>query len=216
MTLNNKINVTLICNSVAIILLAITSFLHSYRFHSDKDIVQNSNYVQDLYIQKMTLSYYSCKERLVESLDAYIEEIAPHSAMNSLTFVNYCEEYDIDVFFVLSQCQIESKFATVGLGSKTYSAFNIKAYDGKGDKYMDKYKHPDLSIEPYIKVLKDTYLVDGVTEFNLMDNYVNINGQRYASDEQYETKLRSVYEKLLTKYEPIYNEYKKYKLLSGK
>ena len=92
MTLNNKINVTLICNSVAIILLAVASFLHSYRFHSDKDIAQNSNYVQDLYIQKMTLSYYSCKERLVESLDAYIEEIAPHSAMNSLTFVNYCEE----------------------------------------------------------------------------------------------------------------------------
>ena len=182
--------------SISSILLLISlwqifSWIDDYR---DERVNLTNNYVQDLYIQKMSLSYYSSKERLVNALDNYINEVAPHSAMNSLTFVNYCEEYDIDVFFVISQCQVESKFATVGLGGKTYSAFNIKAYDGKGDKYMDKYKHPDLSIEPYMRVLRETYLVNDVTEFNLMEkeNYVNVNGKRYATDEQYENKLRSI------------------------
>lgn len=176
---------------------------------------QGGNYVQNIYRQRINLSYYGAKDALTDSIDKYIHEIAPNSCMNGLTFINECESDNIDLFFVLSQCQIESKFATTGLGAKTNSAFNVNTYEGKGDAYVDKYLHPDKSIKPYITILKDNYLVNGLTELNLLENFVNVKGNRYATDENYEYKLRSVYENLLTKYDSIYKEYKKYKLLSG-
>lgn len=188
-------------------------FADSSPLNSEKQ--KQISYVQNLYVNRLDLKYFGSKNALVDSIDTYINEIAPNSSMNGLTFVEECEENDVDLFFVLAQCQIESKFATRGLGCKTNSAFNIKAYDGKGSTYMDKYKHPDMSIKPYLEIIKETYLVHDTTEMDLMDNYINQNGNRYASDENYEKKLRTVYEKLNTRFETTYNEFKKYKLLSG-
>ena len=71
------------------------------------------------------------KEKMSKSLDNYIGTVAPQSGMNAISFINECEEYDIDLFFVIAQCQLESNFATTGLGAKTRSAFNIKAYECK-------------------------------------------------------------------------------------
>lgn len=174
---------------------------------------ENLMYAKDLYVQKLELEYNASKNALIDSIDAYIKSIAPYSNMNGLSFVNDCEEYNVDLFFVLAQCQIESKFATTGLGAKTNSAFNIKAYDGHGDKFMSKYKHPDLSIKPYLKIITTTYLDDDTTELHLLQNYVNLNGNRYATDEKYEEKLLYTYNKISTKLDNVYNQYKRYKML---
>jgi hypothetical protein len=111
------------------------------------------NYVFKIFRDNLELDYYGAKDTLVDAIDAYIKEIAPASVMNGLAFVNNCDEYNMDLFFVVAQAQVESSFATTGLGHKMNSAFNVKAYDGKGSKHMDKHSHPDESIEPYIKLL---------------------------------------------------------------
>jgi hypothetical protein len=175
----------------------------------------NIEYVKDTYLEKLQLNFYSSKNALADSIDKYIGTVAPQSGMNAISFINECEEYDIDLFFVIAQCQLESNFATTGLGAKTRSAFNIKAYDGKSDTYMDRYKHPDMSIKPYLHVIKTTYLDHDTTELSLLDNYINHNGDRYASDPQYEAKLRGIYAKLSSKYSNIYKEYQKYKMLTS-
>lgn len=180
---------------------------------SNNEYKDNIEYVKYTYLEKLQLNFYTSKNALADSLDNYIATVAPQSGMNAISFINECEEYDIDLFFVIAQCQLESNFATTGLGAKTHSAFNIKAYDGHSDKYMDKFKHPDMSIKPYLNVIKTTYLDHDTTELSLLDNYINHNGDRYASDPNYEAKLRNIYSKLVSKYDSIYKEYQKYKML---
>lgn len=174
------------------------------------------NYVFEVYRENLELDYYRSKDALVDVVDSYIKEVAPSSIMNGITFVNKCDEYNMNLFFVIAQAQIESAFATKGLGQKMNSAFNVKAYDGKGSKYMDKYHHPDESIEPYIVLIKNDYMGDSKTEMDLMDNYVNFEGKRYATNPDYEAMMLSTYKKLLDRYDKVYDEYLKYKTLSGK
>ena len=174
------------------------------------------NYVFEVYRENLELDYYRSKDVLVDVVDSYIKEIAPSSVMNGITFVNKCDEYNMNLFFVIAQAQIESSFATKGLGQKMNSAFNVKAYDGKGSKYMDKYDHPDDSIEPYIILVKKNYMGDSKTEMDLMNNYVNFEGKRYATNPDYEEMMLSTYKKLINRYDKVYDEYLKYKTLSGK
>ena len=174
------------------------------------------NYVFEVYRENLELDYYRSKDALVDVVDSYIKEIAPSSVMNGIAFVNKCDEYNMNLFFVIAQAQVESAFATKGLGQKMNSAFNVKAYDGKGSKYMDKYHHPDESIEPYIVLIKNDYMGDSKTEMDLMDNYVNFEGKRYATNPDYEAMMLSTYKKLIDRYDTVYDEYLKYKTLSGK
>lgn len=174
------------------------------------------NYVFEVYRENLELDYYRSKDALVDVVDSYIKEVAPSSIMNGIAFVNKCDEYNMNLFFVIAQAQVESAFATKGLGQKMNSAFNVKAYDGKGSKYMDKYHHPDESIEPYIVLIKNDYMGDSKTEMDLMDNYVNFEGKRYATNPDYEAMMLSTYKKLIDRYDKVYDEYLKYKTLSGK
>ena len=174
------------------------------------------NYVFEVYRENLELDYYRSKDVLVDVVDSYIKEVAPSSIMNGIAFVNKCDEYNMNLFFVMAQAQVESAFATKGLGQKMNSAFNVKAYDGKGSKYMDKYHHPDESIEPYIVLIKNDYMGDSKTEMDLMDNYVNFEGKRYATNPDYEAMMLSTYKKLIDRYDKVYDEYLKYKTLSRK
>ena len=174
------------------------------------------NYVFEVYRENLELDYYRSKDALVDVVDSYIKEVAPSSIMNGIAFVNKCDEYNMNLFFVIAQAQVESAFATKGLGQKMNSAFNVKAYDGKGSKYMDKYHHPDESIEPYIVLIKNDYMGDSKTEMDLMNNYVNFEGKRYATNPDYEAMMLSTYKKLIDRYDTVYDEYLKYKTLSGK
>lgn len=180
------------------------------RYYTEK------NYVFEVYRENLELDYYRSKDALVDVVDSYIKEVAPSSIMNGIAFVNKCDEYNMNLFFVMAQAQVESAFATKGLGQKMNSAFNVKAYDGKGSKYMDKYNHPDESIEPYIVLIKNDYMGDSKTEMDLMDNYVNFEGKRYATNPDYEAMMLSTYKKLIDRYDKVYDEYLKYKTLSGK
>lgn len=175
-----------------------------------------TNYVFEVYRQNLELDFYGAKDTLVDAIDSYIKEIAPSSVMNGIAFVNKCDEHNMDLFFVVAQAQVESTFATKGLGQKMNSAFNVKAYDGKGSKYMDKHHHPDESIEPYMVLVKKYYMGDSKTEMDLMNNYVDLSNKRYASNPEYETMMLSTYKKLVDRYGKLYDDYLKYKTLAGK
>ena len=72
--------------------------------------------------------------------------------------------------------------------------------------------------EPYLKVLTKDYLVGEKTEMDLLDKFVNKDGQRYASSADYEQQLRSAYQMIVTKtnISVLYAEYQKYKMICGK
>lgn len=133
-------------------------------------------------------------------VDNYIKSIAPTSKLSGKDIVEKCLEYNIDIAFVLAQGQIESHYGTTGTARKTNSVFNVGAYDGHSANKQNKngfgFNNPNDSIEPYLILLTNEYLVNGKTEYDLMNNYINYLGMRYASNNNYERMLKSIYNKI--------------------
>jgi len=178
------------------------------------------NYALEIYHDNIELTYEGARAELVKTIDLVIREVAPTTCMNGLAILRGCEKYDVDLFFVLAQGQLESHYGTKGLAQKTNSVFNVFAYDGHNYDQITqkgKYEHPDLSIEPYLELISKCYLVNGKTEKDLMVEYVNESGKRYATSELYEGNLLGIYNKLMENDTLVnaYREYVKYKVLSG-
>lgn len=164
------------------------------------------------------LHYQGLKDQLVEAADTYIQLVGPGSCLNGIVLVEACEKYNIDLKFALAQGHIESHFGTKGIASKTNSVFNVMSFDGVSAEHIISsgkgYSHPDHSVDPYMKLLTEKYLV-GKTEEDMFIKFENVQGQRYASNKNYEKQLLNTYEKIdsIVPITYIYNEYKKYKII---
>lgn len=199
-----------IVSIVAFIIILTTCIVNSFQ-------IKKCEYTCDVYRDNIELKYQSAKSQVIDEIDKYIKQVAPNSALNAITLFNLCEEYGVDIKFVLAQGHIESHFGTKGMARKTNSVFNVFAFDGQ--KYhkisrKGKYDHPDYSIEPYLKLLKNNYMV-GKTEYDLMNKFVNIDGKRYASDPLYENKLSNKFEYISssTKLDELISNYNMYKII---
>lgn len=146
-------------------------------------------------LKEAEITYWDYKCALVNEVQNYINSVAPSSNLRGYAIVEECEKYGIDVCFVLAQGEIESHFGTKGIASKLNSVFNVGIYDGKTiEEINNKYKfdYPNESIEPYLKLLIDRYLVNK-TEDDLMRKFVDINNKRYASNPNYEIMISERY-----------------------
>lgn len=175
-----------------------------------------TNYKYD-YLEEVSLSYWNCKYEIVQDMDKFIYSKVENTNISSIELLNLCEKYNIDIRLPLSQGLIESHYGTKGLATKTNSIFNMGAYDGwKYDKILGiyKYTHPNKSIEPYLKSLSKNYLGEDKTEADLLKNFVNSNGSRYASYKGYESELRLTWEEInnTTRLDSLLQEYNYYKL----
>lgn len=166
------------------------------------------------YQKQKELDYWEAKAQLVRSVQEYIDKNSSYSALSPLVLVDMCEKYDVDVRFVLAQAHIESHFGTKGLAARTNSVWNVGAYDGLDESQISKrfkYAHPDDSIEPYLKLLKEKYLVDGKTEMDLLKNFVSSDGKRYATYQNYEKEIQNKL-KNMTQIDSCLAEYRYMKL----
>ena len=146
-------------------------------------------------VKEYELKYWDTKAQLVDEVQNYINTVAPTSDLRAYALVDACEKYNIEVKFALAQGEIESHFGTKGLAIKTNSVWNVGACDNHS--YFDiintyKYSHPNESIEPYLKLLYRNYLTDEA-EAGLLKKFVDRNGNRFASDKNYEEKLNYKY-----------------------
>jgi len=147
---------------------------------------------------------YSVKEKfrlkLITEVDNYITKMAPSSKLNSGYLVSKCLEYNTDIIFVLSQALLESHFGTKGVAAKTNSVWNVGTYDN--GKILYTYDHPDHSVEPYLKLLNEKYLINvtssGDTIYKDLGHlvqdrgYINYAGNRFASARGYENGMRKL------------------------
>ena len=146
-------------------------------------------------MKEAEVTYWDYKVALINEVQNYITQIAPTSNLRGYALVEECEKYNIDICFVLAQGEIESHFGTKGIASKLNSVFNVGIYDGKTTEEIDnkyKFDYPNESIEPYLKLLIDRYLVNK-TEDDLMRKFVDINNKRYASNPNYEVMISERY-----------------------
>lgn len=123
---------------------------------------------------------------LIVEVDNYIKKYSPKSKMTAETIVSLALKYDYDLPLMLSQFHMESHFASYGVAYKTNNVANVGNMDDGTMLY--KFKHPDDSVEPYIKLMLKDYLVNKSVD-DLMINFVNYRNQRYASDKFYEKKI---------------------------
>ena len=147
--------------------------------------------------------YEIARNQLAIEVDNYISSVAPKANIDAFLMIDLCSEYGVDIRFVLAQGQIESHFATKGTAARTLSIFNVGAYDGHSASRQRRngfgFSDPNESIEPYLQLITTEYMVNGKTESDLMKNYVNNLGMRYASNPRYEKMLRSVYKRISNK-----------------
>jgi len=187
-------------------------FIISFSVHSCKREKYHHYTTYEIYISQNKLIFDSLKWSLVQQIDDYIISVAPSSSLNGLVLLNNCLKYDIDICFVLSQAEVESHFGTAGIARKTNSVFNVFAFDGHSYNKINKngkYRHPNDCVDPYMRLIKQDYLVGEKTEYDLLNNYVNKNGKRYASSEDYEHIL---YDKIV-KIKNSTNIYNTYQML---
>ena len=179
-----------------ITLIIIISILSIFLvFFIRKEIKESFRYRIAYYMQlEYEQEYWNCRGDVIEEIKKFIDKNAPGNKLSPYVLLTECDRYNVDIRFVLAQGLLESHYGTKGLAKKTNSVFNMGAFDGHGfDKIIGKYKYPDpnASISPYLKTLVKRYIVDGKTEWDLLNNFVDINGKRYASYKNYESELKS-------------------------
>ena len=120
--------------------------------------------------------------------------------LNPESLVKKAEKYNFDLPLLIAAAHYESCFGATPRARKTNSTFSVGAYDS--GKNMVTYKHPDDSIDGYIRLINNDYLINGKTIKDLLKpgGFVNKNGDRYASRKNYEKTLNSIRNKIISQY----------------
>ncbi len=148
------------------------------------------------WLAEMQVGYSGTFASLVDEVQAYIDSTAPFSGLRGLTIVRECSARKVSIAFVLAQGEVESCFGTKGLARKTNSVWNVGVFDTAGENELYRYSYPDESVPVYVKLIDERYLNYKTVE-DLLENFVNDRGERYASDLYYESKINIVYNKIL-------------------
>ena len=192
--MKDKIVILLICYFISIFAIVGVNTFNT----SDAEYTETSK--EEIYRKIMIAEYEESRNQLAIEVNNYITSVAPKANIDPYLMVDLCSEYGVDLRFVLAQGHVESHFATKGTAVRTLSIFNVGAYDGHSASRQKHngfgFENPNDSIEPYLKLITNEYMVNGKTESDLMKNYVNGLGKRYASNPKYESMLRSVYTRI--------------------
>lgn len=149
------------------------------------------------------------KEELVQAVDAYMKRNAPKNKLSAEKIVDLCLKHDYDLPLLLAQGKIESCFGTCGRARRTGSVFGVGAYDNGTNAHT--YRHPNDSVEPYIKLVKRKYLGENKSVDDLLrGGYKTLRGGAYASNPSYAQTIKRVREGIIfdTEIEVLYKEYK--------
>lgn len=204
-------------SNILILILSLTFIIFIYNLKL---------YYQDdykIYRNNTELRFFGIKDSLVTNINKYIYIVSKgKSGLDGLTLLDYSDKYNIDIKFILAQGHHESVFGTAGIASKTHSVFNVYSYDGRSYKDIiskgDAYSNPNKSIEPYLNLLRNNYLVNGKNEYDMFTKFVDKNGSRYATNVNYEKCIYNIYKNIdsIVPITDIYEEYIKYKTICNK
>lgn len=120
--------------------------------------------------------------------------------------IDLCAYCDYDLPLLLAQLQCESIFGVTDIARTTNSLFSVGIEDS-GIKSHGRYPSQDYAMMRYIKLMQNHYLTKKkngheirITPEELLrnGNFVNRNGNRYASDTQYEKKIRTTRNKYIS------------------
>jgi flagellum-specific peptidoglycan hydrolase FlgJ len=144
----------------------------------------------------------------VEAVKNYMATAAKNQGFNpediQLTpeeMINACNETGFDLPLLMAQAHLESCFGLTKRAQKTNSVFSVGCWDNGQNKKT--YSTQNSSIRPYIQLLQNNYLQQGkktLDDILKPNGFVNHQGNRYASDTKYESKLNSIRNRILKNY----------------
>lgn len=214
-TLKKTLKIAATAVMVIVLAVASTTITHNKLCNNNG----MSDYSYQIYRSRTELAMEGVKDNIVTEIDNYIDSVASDSGLNGIRLFELCDKYGVDVRFAMAQAEAESHFGTKGVAAKTNMVWNVKAYDNRTADDMikkgDAKTHPDMSIEPYLILLTNEYLVNGKTEHDMFDKFVDSNGKRYASNPNYETMVLNIYNRIneSTKLKDLLKEYRRYKMI---
>ena len=140
----------------------------------------------------------------VKDVEAYMKKALANQgySLNSTglkpeTLVWSSMKHNFDLPFLMAAAHQESCFGATPRARRTNSVFSVGSYDN--GKNTVTYDDPNDSVEDYIRLLNNNYLVDGKTLDDLMQpgSFVNGAGNRYASDKNYEGKIKGIRNRII-------------------
>ena len=142
----------------------------------------------------------------VKALKAYMETAAKNQRydpkaiqISPEAMIRACNQTNFDLPLLIAQAHLESCFGLTPRARRTNSVFSVGSYDN--GKNAATYRTQDDCILPYINLMKNNYLVDKTVNDILQPGaFVNTKNMRYASDKNYEGKVRSIRNKIISKY----------------
>lgn len=160
------------------------------------EIVEKERTKQDS-ITRMKIN--ACNKYMLKALNnqGYNEN---STKLTAEAMVKASEKYNFDLPLLMAAAHLESCFGATSRAKRTNSVFSVGSYDN--GKNMVKYNHPNESINGYISLLNNDYLINGKTIDDLLKPgaFVNKNGHRYASKKNYEKILTSIRNKIINEY----------------
>ena len=113
--------------------------------------------------------------------------------------IEACNKTGFDLPLLIAQAHLESCFGLTPRARKTNSVFSVGSYDS--GKNACTYATQDDSIEPYISLMQNNYMGDKTVDDILKPGaLVNTQNKRYASDKNYERKVASIRNRIISKY----------------
>ena len=116
------------------------------------------------------------------------------------TLVKASMEENFDLPFLMAVAHQESCFGATPRAQRTNSVFSEGSWDNGQNKVT--YSDPNESVYGYIDLMNRSYIVNGKSLFDLLvpGEFVNGIGKRYASDVNYERKIKGLRNRILQKY----------------
>lgn len=117
--------------------------------------------------------------------------------INPTDLVQITHKYNFDLPFLLAALHLESHFGTSDRARRTNSPCSIGLWDNGQNKAS--FNTMLDGIEAYIKIMQDNYGLNSINVDDILKRgkLVNGIGKRYASDPQYEKKLRNIRNKII-------------------
>jgi gas vesicle protein len=148
------------------------------------------------------------QQQKIEACRAYMEWAMKNQGYDWSTtkltpeaIVDACEKNDFSIPFVLAVANLESCFGQTPRAQRTNSIFSVGSYDDGRD--VCKFSTPNESIEHFIKLIKKDYLLNGkkrISDLLAPNNFVNMNGNRYAKNPKYEGQVKSIMNRIIKMY----------------
>lgn len=142
----------------------------------------------------------------VEALTAYMETAAKNQKYDPKAIritpeamIKACNQTNFDLPLLIAQAHLESCFGLTPRARRTNSVFSVGSYDN--GKNAATYSSQDACILPYINLMKNNYLMDrSVDDLLKPSSFVNGQNMRYASDKSYESKVKNIRDRIISKY----------------